>query len=128
MVSEDTNVIVRLLVGDDKAQLEKAKLLFAQERIFIATSVVLECEWVLRYAYHFEPTAIANAFQVLFGLPNVTLQEPNVVADAIAWHKQGMDFADAIHLAARQCRSLATFDRKFIKSAGKITSFDVREP
>lgn len=129
MVSADTNVIVRLLVGDDKAQLEKAKLLFAQERIFIATSVVLECEWVLRYAYHFEPTAIANAFQALFGLPNVTLQEPNVIADAIAWHKQGMDFADAIHLAAsRQCRSLATFDKKFIKSAGKVTSFDVREP
>ncbi|MCI5218515.1 MAG: type II toxin-antitoxin system VapC family toxin [Candidatus Electrothrix sp. LOE2] len=52
MVSADTNVIVRLLVGDDKSQSEKAKQLFEQEEIFIPTTVVLECEWVLRYAYH----------------------------------------------------------------------------
>ena len=129
MVSADTNVIVRLLVGDDKSQLEKAKRLFEQEKIFIPTSVVLECEWVLRYAYHFEPTMIADAFQALFGLPNVTLQEQAVIADAIAWHQQGMDFADALHLAAsRHCDSLATFDRKFIKSAKKLTQLKVKEP
>ena len=90
MVSADTNVIVRLLVGDDKSQSEKAKRLFEEEKIFIATTVVLECEWVLRYAYHFEPIRIADAFQALFGLPNVTLQEQAVVADAIGdWHQQG---------------------------------------
>jgi len=129
MVSADTNVIVRLLVGDDKIQLKKAKQLFEQEKIFIATSVVLECEWVLRYAYHFEPLAIANAFLALFGLPNVTLQEQTVIDDALAWHQQGMDFADAMHLAvSRHCDSFATFDKKFIKSAEKFTQFTVREP
>jgi len=46
MVSADTNVIVRLLVGDDKIQSEKARRLFEQEEIFIATSVVLECEYL----------------------------------------------------------------------------------
>lgn len=97
MVSADTNVIVRLLVGDDKSQSEKAKRLFEREEIFIPTTVVLECEWILRYAYHFEPTRIAHAFQALFGLPNVTLQEQAVIADAIAWHQQGMDFADALN-------------------------------
>jgi predicted nucleic-acid-binding protein len=128
MVAADTNVIVCLLIGDDKIQFEKAKRLFEQEEIFIATSVVLECEWVLRYAYHLKPAAIAEAFQFLFGLPNVTLQEQAVVADAIAWHQQGMDFADALHLAgSRHCDSLATFDRKFIKAAKKITNFQVKE-
>ena len=128
MVAADTNVIVRLLISDDKVQFEKAKQLFEQEEIFIATSVVLECEWVLRYAYHLKPSAIAEAFQFLFGLPNVTLQQQAVVADAIAWHQQGMDFADALHLAgSRHCDSLATFDRKFIKAAKKITSFQVKE-
>ena len=116
MVAADTNVIVRLLIGDDKIQFEKAKRLFQQEKIFIATSVVLECEWVLRYAYHLQPAAIAQAFQALFGLPNVTLQEQAVVADAL-------------HLAAsRHCDSLATFDRKFIKAAKKITPLNVEEP
>ncbi len=129
MVSADTNVIVRLLVSDDKSQSEKTKRLFEQEEIFIPTTVVLECEWVLRYAYHFEPTMIADAFQALFGLPNVTLQEQAVIADAIAWHRQGMDFADAMHLAgSRHCDSFATFDRKFIKSAKKLTQLKVKEP
>jgi len=26
--------------------------------IIITTSVILECEWVLRYAYHFKPLKI----------------------------------------------------------------------
>ncbi len=99
MVSVDTNLIVRLLAADDQAQLKKARRLFEQEEIFITTSVVLECEWVLRYAYHFDPPAIVHAFQALFGLLNVTLEEPAVVSDAVEWHSQGMDFTDALHLA-----------------------------
>lgn len=129
MISVDTNVIVRLLAADDQVQLKKARCLFEQEEIFITTSVVLECEWVLRYAYHFDPPAIVRAFQALFGLPNVTLEEHVVVSDALEWHGQGMDFADALHLAkSQQCASLVTFDRKFIKSAAKVTQFDVNEP
>ena len=129
MISVDTNVIVRLLAADDQTQLKKARRLFEQEEIFITTSVVLECEWVLRYAYHFDPPMIVHAFQALFGLSNVTLEEQVVVSDALEWHGQGMDFADALHLAkSQQCTSFATFDRKFIKSAAKLTQFNVEEP
>jgi predicted nucleic-acid-binding protein len=52
MISVDTNIIVRLLTGDDQSQFQRAKALFAKDNIFITTSVVLECEWVLRYAYN----------------------------------------------------------------------------
>ena len=102
MISVDTNVVVRLLTGDDQAQFERAKGLFAKEIITITTSVVLECEWVLRYAYHFKPLKIADAFQSLFGLPNVKLQDQLVIWDAIEWYKHGLDFADAIHLSKSQ--------------------------
>jgi len=34
--------------------------LFAKESTIITTSVILECEWVLRYAYHFKPLKIKN--------------------------------------------------------------------
>ena len=68
MISVDTSVVVRLLTGDDQAQFERAKVLFAKESIIITTSVILECEWFLRYAYHFKPLKIADAFQALFGL------------------------------------------------------------
>jgi predicted nucleic-acid-binding protein len=129
MISVDTNVIVRLLTGDDQPQLKKAKSLFENERIFITTTVVLETEWVLRYAYRFKPFQIADAFQALFGLLNVQLEEPHIVADAIKWHKKDLDFADALHLSKSQnSRSFATFDKKLIKKALKLTNIPVSEP
>jgi predicted nucleic-acid-binding protein len=129
MISVDINVIARLLTGDDKPQFKRAKALFEKENIFITTSVILECEWVLRYAYHFKQTEIMNAFKSLFGLSNVQLQDPVVIADAIEWHQNGMDFADAIHLAqSKDSEAFVTFDKKFIKSTLKNSSVSVREP
>ena len=70
-----------------------------------------------------------NAFQSLFGLSNVQLHDPDVIADAIEWHQNGMDFADAIHLAqSKESEAFATFDKKLIKSALRNTSIFVREP
>lgn len=129
MISVGTNIIVRLLTGDDKPQFKRAKALFENDNIIITTSVILECEWVLRYAYHFKESEITNAFQLLFGLPNVQLNDPVVIADAIEWYQNGMDFADAIHLAqSKDAEAFVTFDKKFIKSALNNTSVAVREP
>lgn len=129
MISVDTNVVVCLLTGDDQAQFKRAKALFAKKILTITTSVILECEWVLRYAYHFKPLKIADAFQSLFGISNVKLQEQLVIYDAIQWYKNGLDFADAIHLAKSQnSESFTTFDKKLIKAASKITNFPVFEP
>ena len=129
MISVDTNVIVRLLTGDDPIQFEKSKTLFSTDTIFVATSVVLECEWVLRYAYNFKPPEIASAFQSLFGLPNVHSENPSALANAIEWHQNGMDFADAIHLAqSEEAEAFITFDKSLIKTAKKYTTIPVREP
>ena len=129
MISVDTNVVVRLLTGDDPKQFQKARELFETEEIIITTTVILECEWVLRYAYQFKPLDIAEAFESLFGLSNVTLQEQAVIFNAIDWHKQGLDFADAIYLAkSKDCEFLATFDQKFIAMAERISGVPVKEP
>lgn len=130
MISVDTNVIVRLLTGDDPLQFERSKALFSTDNsIFIPTSVVLECEWVLRYAYDFKQPEITTAFQSLFGLPNVHLENPSVIANAIEWHQNGMDFADAIHLAlSEEAEAFMTFDKSLIKSARKNSTVPVREP
>ena len=129
MISVDTNVIVRLLTGDDQPQFKRARSLFEKESIFITTTVILETEWVLRYAYHFKPLKIAVAFQSLFGLSNVQLEEPLIIAAAIEWHKKDLDFADALHLAKSQAsRSFATFDKKLIKKALKLTNIPISEP
>ena len=128
MISVDTNIIVRLLTGDDQPQFKRARSLFEKESIFITTTVILETEWVLRYAYNFKPLKIADAFQSLFGLSNVQLEEPLIIAAAIEWHKKDLDFADALHLAKSQAsRSFATFDKKLIKKALKLTNIPILE-
>lgn len=129
MIAIDTNVIVRLLVNDDAAQYKEALKLFNEHDVFIADTVILETEWVLRFAYDFKADQIAGAFTKLLGLPNVHINHPSLVAQAITWHTQGLDFADAFHLAnSQQCETFFTFDQKMIKSAKDINSCEVLAP
>lgn len=129
MVAVDTNVIVRLLTRDDEAQFQKATALFGKQDIFIPETVILETEWVLRYAYKFEPAAICDALAKTLGLSNVKTQRPGTMAQAIALARQGLDFADALHLASSQeCTQFATFDTAFIKQAKGLTKCRVKKP
>ncbi len=129
MISVDTNIVIRFLTGDDYPQFEKAKKIFKEKKIFIPLTVILECEWVLRYAYQFTADDINGAFRALFGLPNVMCEHSATLSQAIDWYEKGMDFADAIHLAGSQnCDLLLTFDKKFIKLASKLTSLSVKAP
>ncbi|MDX1663417.1 MAG: type II toxin-antitoxin system VapC family toxin [Candidatus Promineifilaceae bacterium] len=102
MIAVDTNVLVRLLTGDDQRQYEMAYTLFEEEEIFIPRTVILEAAGVLRHAYLFYPAQIVAALTRLAGLPNVTVESARQVADALRWHADGVDFVDALHLAASQ--------------------------
>lgn len=129
MVAVDTNVIVRLLTGDDQAQYQAAYALFENERILIPTTVILETEWVLRYAYGFSTEAVDQAFRSLFGLANVELEDPMRVADVLNWYVRGMDFADALHLlAALEADGFRTFDKKLIARAKELVDLPVNLP
>lgn len=118
MLAVDTNVVVRFLTADEPAQAARARKLFQRETVLLAKTVLLETEWVLRRLYRFDPVRIINAFTSLIALPNVACEDIESVVNAIEWARAGMDFADALHLAAaRPAGRLATFDRKLIKSA-----------
>ncbi len=86
-------------------------------------------DWVLRYAYHFTPEQIVTALRKLFGLPNVTLRDADLLALALAWHTTGLGFADALHLAqAAHCAQMLTFDHRFVSRAQQIQSCPVNLP
>jgi len=84
MIAVDTNVVVRLLVADDTAQARRAHALFEHNTIWIATTVILETEWVLRGAYKFSADEIQGALNKLFGLPHVTLGDQALIVQAVA--------------------------------------------
>lgn len=89
---------------------------------------MLECEWVLRGVYGFEPKRVCAALRGFAGLRRVRLENPGLVARALDRAEQGMDFTDALHLGSLgDCEALMTFDRKFIKAASGGPDV-VREP
>ena len=129
MIAIDTNIIIRFLTHDDERQYKKSFSVFNSQEVFIPDTVILETEWVLRYAYNFSPEDICGAFINLFGLKNIHLSNATFIAQAIEWHKQGMDFSDALHLTqCQQYEKLYTFDKAFSSKAKNLTSCSVISP
>ena len=127
MIAVDTNVVVRLLTGDDREQAASAQSLFDRETIWIAKTVLLETEWVLRSLFHFDATTIRNAFAGLLGLPNVRAEDETSVAAALALSAHGIDFADALHLSSKPAGSVfSSFDKSIINGAKRAGVQDIR--
>lgn len=124
MIALDTNLLARYLLKDDAGQFERARALIeGAERITAPVTVLLELAWVLEVS-DCSRQEIARAFRVLIGLPNFTLRPLDSLLYALRWYEEGMDFADALHLAmSAQDEALATFDRDFAKIAKRAGAF-----
>ncbi len=121
MTAVDTNVVIRFLTRDDANQFQQAVALFNRETIHIPDTVWLESEWVLRFAYGYDPSAVTQAFRGLLGLPQVRVTDADRLILAIEWHAAGLDFADALHLASSQdVGTLTTFDRAFSRKSSNL--------
>lgn len=114
---------------DDPADPEAVKqrpiarrLLTQAEPVFVPLTVVLELERVLRAFYGFAADDFVRVIQHLLGLAHVTVEEWARVSDALGLHKDGLDFADALHLlASSSCVELMTFDdRRFARRAKRL--------
>ena len=118
MTAVDTNVLVRLLTGDDPKQEAAARSLFAAGPIWIAKTVLLETNWVLRSLYGFDEGSIRLAFTKLLGLKNVRAEDESSVAAALALTVHGIEFADAMHLSSRPPDAVfVSFDKAFVRRA-----------
>lgn len=54
---------------------------------------------------------------------NIVVRFLTQIAQVIQWYENGMDFADALHLAQSQNYStMYTFDEKFLKKAKKLST------
>ena len=119
MRAVDTNVVVRYLTGDDPGQAARAKAAIDAGNVFVSTTVLLESAWVLRSVYGLAGEEAAAALRAFSGLPGVSVESPDLIAEALGRAEKGMDVADALHLgAAARCEALLTFDRRFIELAG----------
>ncbi len=120
MKAVDTNVLARFFINDpddtEAAMQKPAAVSALSQAVFVPVSVILEFEWVMRGFYELPRTDIERVFLALCGLENVTLEDRERVLAALAAYNQGLDFADALHLArSTHCRAFLSFDQRLQK-------------
>ena len=126
MKALDTNVLARFFIDDDDdPQAARQRPLAVQtlaERCFVSVTVLLELEWVMRGFYELPRPDISRVFRALAGIEHVTLEDRDAVLMAVDAFDQGLDFADALHVArSRRASGFATFDRRLAKRAQALT-------
>lgn len=119
----DTNVLARYLLADDPAQFVSAQHLLSGATICTAPlTVLLELVWVLE-AKDLARSDILAGLRALLGLAHFKPQQAPVLAQSLTWYEQGLDFADALHLAqCRDAEGFASFDRRLAKRAHKLAT------
>jgi predicted nucleic-acid-binding protein len=122
MRAVDTNILARYYLNDDPAQARCAARILATGDVFVPKTVILELEWVLRSVAEQPADKVADCLKHLIALPGVTVEDHDEVEDALRHCRRGVDFADALHLAASQaCSELLTFDdRGYARRAAKL--------
>jgi predicted nucleic-acid-binding protein len=90
--------------------------------VFVPKTVVLELEWVLRYVAGQPEDKVTECLAHLIALPGVTVEDRDEIETALGHCRNGIDFADALHLAAsKACTELLTFDdRGYARRARKL--------
>ena len=123
MIAFDTNVVVRMLVEDDKRQAGAVQeaVLFAEKnsiQILILSEVLIETVWVLESVYQCTKGEIARFLETLISASTFTHPNPDVIRKAIQQYKRGGDFADFVIIEQarqQQAKNFFSFDRKLQK-------------
>jgi len=123
--SVDTNILVRYYAQDDPLQSSLAFRIFRDEpELFVTKTVLLEFFWVLTQAdkFRFPLEQVMAVFEHLQGLPNIVIEDELSFRTTVAWCHAGLEFPDALHLAASAaCSAFLTFDdRKFSRRAQRL--------
>ncbi len=120
MIALDTNVLVRLVIGDDPEQAEAVgRLLSAPgETFFIADLVLAELAWVLTGRYGFTRPDVVEVLSSLLNRADVVFEDEDRIRSAVRRYSNGLDLADGLILGrakAAGCSRLATFDDSLLR-------------
>lgn len=124
MRAVDTNVLVRLVTRDDVRQTEAAES-FVANGAWVPQLALAEATWVLTTVYGLDAPAISRAVEMMLDHKDLTLQESEVVRNALIrfTKRPALGFSDCLMLeVARKAghMPLGTFDRNLAKLEGTV--------
>ncbi len=127
MAALDTNVLIRFLVQDDAAQSTAARKLIRKrvneaQTLFVAVTVSLELEWVLRSNFKFEKQAVVQTRSDLLSSAELSFESESTLELALLQHAKTLaDSSDCLHAAlatAANSGPLWTLDKAAAKVDG----------
>ena len=127
MIAFDTNVLLRLLLNDDKRQAGQAQALLdrvvqASDRVLIPDIVLCELEWVLDSVYQLPRSRVLETFQRLIDADEFTYLSHAAFSRALDEYRKGKadlsDYLIATSAAAAGATTTYTFDRVLLQSGG----------
>ncbi|OFW04688.1 MAG: PIN domain-containing protein [Acidobacteria bacterium RIFCSPLOWO2_02_FULL_68_18] len=115
MRAVDTNVLVRLITRDDARQVAVAEA-FVGKGAWVPHLAIAETTWVLASVYGRAPDAVATAVEMLLSHEQLTVQDADAVAAAVAQFREQprVGFSDClmVEIARKSGHTpLGTFDR-----------------
>ena len=125
MRAVDTNLLVRLLVRDDLAQMQIAEA-YIENGAWVSHLVLAETIWVLDAVYERTPAQLAKAIDQLLNHKQLMLQDADVIALALVHFRSrpSLGFSDCLVLEiARKAGHipLGTFDKRLGKLGGTVS-------
>lgn len=125
MICLDSNVVLRLLVGDDERQSKLAMELFRtltkEAPGFITSVTLVEIAWTLGRRYGFSKPDVLDALENLLTSEELEFDDGEGMWRALLAAREGADFADALIADTAQlwgCEEVVTFDRKAADALG----------
>lgn len=121
MIGLDTNIVVRLLVQDDAAQLRRIQKAIAKECSeetpgLISSFVLVETVWVLGSAYGYGREDIAHAIEALLQVKELDVQcQDEAWKSLTLFRAANADFSDYYLAAINRtlgCTATLTLDKK----------------
>ena len=130
MRAVDSNVLIRLITGDDARQTEAAER-FIEHGAWVSILAIAETAWVLAKVYRRKAADIASAVEMLLKHKDLVLQDAEVVEAALELFlsRPKLGFSDCLmlHLARKAGHlPLGTLDRAFgrVKGTHKLWAAD----
>ena len=121
MTSLDTNVVLRLLLGDVAQQEERSSTLLRKTRCYLTDAVAVEVIYVLEKVYKYPRSRISLFLRKLLTIDNLRCSEFVLVEVLDLYQKQqSLSIIDCYASVEAEITNnrLATFDKKLLKHGG----------
>jgi predicted nucleic-acid-binding protein len=133
VIGLDTNVLVRLVTGDDSEQQQLARRYLAKhctpdDPAWIDRVVSVEIAWVLDRAYRYSREQIADTIEKLLDTAEFAFEDQDLIRSALASYRTGAGFSDALISEANArhgCSRTFTFDAG---AARQLDAFELIQP